>query len=283
MSITIEPSAAACGAFATGVNLAEEVSPEVVAELRRHWLEHKVLVFPQQDLSNDDLERVSAYFGELGDDPFFAHIDGHEHICAIQRNADETAPVFAEVFHSDWSFMPVPPAATALYGITIPPMGGDTLFADQVAAYEQMPDDLRVRTEGLIAIHSAELGYAPDGLYGDSEENSKRSMKIVTSEKAREKQEHPLVITHRETGKKALFSSLAYIQGFVGMDKTESDALLVDLYNHQSTEEFVYRHKWEKGMLVIWDNRSLLHSATGGYDGYDRLLHRTTIADSVAS
>ena len=211
-------------------------------------------MFPRQNLSNDDLERVSAYFGELGDDPFFGHIEGHKHICAIQRNADETAPVFAEIFHSDWSFMKTPPAATALYGIKIPPSGGDTLFADQVAAYEQMPDELRARTEG---------------------------MKIVTSEKARDKQEHPLGITHRETGNKALFSSLAYIQGFVGMDKSESDALLIDLYNHQTKEEFVYRHKWEKGMLVIWDNRSVLHSATGGYDGYDRLLHRTTIWDTV--
>ena len=281
MSLTVTPTGSSCGAVATGIDLTESVSPEIVSELRSHWLEHKVLVFPRQNLSNDDLERVSAYFGELGDDPFFGHIEGHKHICAIQRNADETAPVLAEFFHSDWSFMKTPPAATALYGIKIPPSGGDTLFADQVAAYEQMPDELRARTEGLMAIRSAELGYAPDGVYGDSEENRQRSMKIVTSEKARDKQEHPLVITHRETGNKALFSSLAYIQGFVGMDKSESDALLIDLYNHQSKEEFVYRHKWEKGMLVIWDNRSVLHSATGGYDGYDRLLHRTTISDTV--
>ena len=280
MSLIITPTDSACGAVASGIDLSQELAPELVAELRNHWLEHKVLVFPGQSLSNYDLERVSGYFSELGDDPFFGHIDGHEHICAIQRSADETAPVFAEFFHSDWSFMKSPPAATALYGITIPPSGGDTLFADQVAAYERMPDELRARTEGLVAIHSAELGYAPDGVYGDSEENRQRSMKIITSEKAREKQEHPLVITHRETGKKALFSSLAYIQGFVGMDKAESDALLVDLYKHQSREEFVYRHKWQKDMLVLWDNRSVLHSATGGYDGYDRLLHRTTIADS---
>ena len=239
-----------------------------------------MLVFPRQQMTNDDLERFSQHFGELGDDPFFGHIEGHEHICAIQRAADETAPVFAEFFHSDWSFMEVPPAGTALYGITIPPVGGDTLFADQVAAYQQLPDALRGRVEGLIAIHSAELGYAPDGVYGDSEENKKRSMKILPSEKAREKREHPLVITHRETGEKALFSSLAYIQGFVGMGKEEAGALLVDLYQHQSQEQFVYRHKWEKDMLVMWDNRSVLHSATGGYDGYDRLLHRTTIADT---
>ena len=280
MSLNVTPTGSSCGAVATGVDLSSDLSADLVAELRAHWLKHKVLVFPQQDLSNDDLERFSAYFGEPGDDPFFGHIEGHEHICAIQRLADEKAPVFAEVFHTDWSFMEVPPAGTALYGITIPPVGGDTLFANQVEAYQHLPDTLRDQVDGLTAIHSAELGYAPDGIYGDSEVNKDRSMKILPSEKAREKQEHPLVTTHRETGEKALFSSLAYIQGFVGMDREEAGALLVELYAHQSQEQFLYRHKWEKGMLVMWDNRSLLHSATGGYDGYDRLLHRTTIADT---
>jgi len=280
MAIKFTKTDAACGVVATGVDLREELTQDQVAELRAAWVEHKVLVVPEQDISNSDLERFSQYFGELGEDPFFGHIDGHEHICAIQRRADETAPVFAEFFHSDWSFMSVPPAGTALYGITIPPVGGDTLFADQVAAYKALPDELREKVDGLTAIHSAELGYAPDGVYGDSEENKGRSMKIIPSEKAREKQEHPLAKVHRETGEKALFSSFAYIQGFVGMDREEAATFLVDLYNHQTKEEFVYRHKWEKGTLVMWDNRSVLHSATGGYDGHDRLLHRTTIADS---
>ena len=280
MALTITPSGAPCGAQVTGLSLAEPLSEDLVHELRAHWLEHKVLAFPDQKLSDDDLERFSACFGEPGDDPFFEHIEGHEHICAIQRLADERTPIFAEFFHSDWSFMPVPPAATVLYSITIPPMGGDTLFADQVAAYEALGPELRERVDGLTAIHSAELGYAPDGVYGDQDQAQGRSMKIIPSEKARETFEHPLVTTHRETGKKALFSSLAYIKGFKGMDKAESDALLFDLYQHQTQEAFIYRHKWAKDMLVIWDNRSLLHAATGGYDGYDRLLHRMTIGDT---
>ena len=279
MSLQVTPTGAACGAVITGVDLTQDVDQSVIDEIRAHWLKHKVAIFPNQKLSNDDLVRVSRYFGEIGEDPFFGSIDENEFICAIQRKADETAPVFAEFFHSDWSFMKTPPAGTALYGIEIPPEGGDTLFADQVRAYKEMPDDLRARAEDLIAIHSAELGYAPDGVYGDNEVSKQRSMRIRPSEKAREKQEHPLVKPHTETGEKALFSSLAYIQGFVGMDKEVSDPLLGELYLHQSKEEFVYRHKWEKDMLVIWDNRSVLHSATGGYDGYDRLLHRTTIAD----
>ena len=280
MSLTVQPSGASCGATITGVQLNQSLSDDLVAEVRAHWLEHKVVAFPDQQLTPAQLVGFSEQFGEIGEDPFFGHIDEHHQVAAIQRNADETTTIFAEFFHSDWSFMPVPPAATALYGITIPPVGGDTLFADQVSAYEQMPDDLRERVEDLTAIHSAALGYAPDGAYGEADKEQGRSMKILPSERALETCEHPLVRTHHETGKRALFSSAAYIKGFVGLDKEESDALLMELYAYQSQPEFVYAHRWQPGMLVMWDNRSVLHAATGGYDGYDRLLHRTTISDT---
>ena len=280
MSLKVDSSGASCGATITGVQLSQSLSYDLVAEIRAHWLEHKVVAFPDQQLTPTQLVEFSEQFGEIGEDPFFGHIDEHPQVAAIQRNADEKTSIFAEIFHSDWSFMPVPPAATALYGITIPPVGGDTLFADQVAAYEQMPDDLRERAEHLTAIHSAALGYAPDGAYGEADQAQGRSMKILPSERALETYEHPLVRTHHETGKRALFSSAAYIKGFVGLEKKESDALLMELYVHQSQPEFVYAHRWQANMLVMWDNRSLLHAATGGYDGYDRLLHRTTISDT---
>ena len=280
MSLKVDPSGASCGATITGVQLNQSLSDGLVAEIRAHWLEHKVVAFPDQQLTPGQLVGFSEQFGEIGEDPFFGHIDEHPQVAAIQRNADETTSIFAEFFHSDWSFMAVPPAATALYSITIPPVGGDTLFADQVVAYEEMPDDLRERVEDLTAIHSAALGYAPDGAYGEADQEQGRSMKILPSERALETCEHPLVRTHHETGKRALFSSAAYIKGFVGLDKEESDALLMELYAHQSQPEFVYAHRWQPGMLVMWDNRSVLHAATGGYDGYDRLLHRTTISDT---
>jgi taurine dioxygenase len=280
MSIDLKPTAGCCGAVVSGIDLSQSLSEDLIGTRRQHWVDNKVLIFPKQTLTPDQLVQFSLQFGEIGDDPFFGHIEEHEQVAAIQRRADETTPIFAEIFHTDWSFLKVPPAGTALYGITIPPHGGNTLFADQVAAYEALPESLQARIEDLIAIHSAELGYAPDGAYGENDQNSGRSMKIVTSERARETCEHPLVRTHRETGKKALFSSAAYIKGFVGMDKSESDALLLELYAHQTKPEFTYSHPWEKGMVVMWDNRSLLHAATGGYDGYDRLLHRTTIADT---
>ena len=280
MPIQVEKSDATCGAAVTGVDLRQHISADLAAELRAIWLENKIIAFPDQQLNNDDLERVTLAFGDFGEDPFFGHIDGHANIAAVQRNADETTPIFAEAFHSDWSFLDVPPAGTCLFGITIPPHGGNTLFADQVTAYERLPDAMREKADKMTAIHSAELGYAPTGAYGDADQDSGRSMKIIPSEKARDKREHPFVRTHHETGKRALFSSAAYIQGFTDMEKAESDALLIEFYGHQTDEAFIYSHKWSKDMLVMWDNRSLLHAATGGYDGYDRLLHRTTIADT---
>ena len=280
MVLNVTPSNQACGARVEGIDLTQELSDAQVSELRQLWLEHKVIALPNQPLMPEDLERVAQYFGDVGEDPFFGHIDGYPNICAIQRDADEKTPIFAEIFHTDWSFMDVPPAGTALFGITIPPHGGDTLFSNQVKAYEEMPDELRERVEGLTAIHSAARGYAPDGAYGDGDQASGRSMQIKPSEKARETCSHPLVRVHHETGTKALFSSAAYIQGFEGMSPEDAEALIMELYVYQTQEKFQYRHKWEKDMLVIWDNRSLLHSATGGFDGYDRLLHRVTIADT---
>jgi len=280
MTMNIEKTNAACGAVVRGVDLSRPLSSEQVSTLRAQWLQHKVLIFPEQALSNADLERFTLYFGEFGDDPFFGHIEGHEHIAAIERRADEKTDIFAEFFHSDWSFMAIPPAGTMLYGITIPPQGGNTLFADQVLAYKLLPDELKQRADQLTAIHSAEKGYAPDGVYGEQDQAKGRSMVIIPSERARETREHPLVRTHPETGEKALFSSAAYIQGFVGLNEEENLSLLMELYAHQSKDELVYSHQWEENMLVMWDNRSVLHAATGGYDGYDRLLHRTTIADT---
>lgn len=280
MPISVEKTDASCGAFVTGVDLTQDISADLACELRAIWLENKIIAFPDQQISDDDLERFTLAFGDFGEDPFFGHIDGHENIAAIQRNADERTPIFAEAFHSDWSFLEVPPAGTCLFGITIPPSGGNTLFADQVAAYERLPDSLRDKADALTAIHSAELGYAPDGAYGEDDQEGGRSMKILPSEKAREKRTHPYVRTHHETGQKALYSSAAYIQGFEGLEKAESDALLIEFYGLQVQEELIYSHKWAKDMLVMWDNRSLLHAATGGYDGHDRLLHRTTIADT---
>lgn len=273
--IEITPSGQVCGATVRNVDL-RRLDDDTVAEIRAAWLAHKVLAFPDQDLSDDDLEAFTLRFGPFGDDPFFASIDGHPHIAAIRRRADETSKLFAENWHADWSFQEFPPDGTCLYGKVIPPAGGDTLYADQQAALEAMPDELRARVDGKVAIHSARGSYAPDGLYGDGDDGD-RSMQIRPGEAAYATQLHPLIRPHRETGADTLYSTIGYIIGIEDMADDEARELLIELYSWQTRDEFQYTHHWEPNMLTMWDNRCVLHRATGGYDGHERLLHRTTI------
>ncbi|MEP0202510.1 MAG: TauD/TfdA family dioxygenase [Halioglobus sp.] len=278
MTITVTPSGQVCGAAVTGVDLTQPLDTETIAAIRAAWLEHHVLSFPGQPMSDDDLERFTEYFGGFGDDPFIASVEGREHVIAVQRSANEQAPLFAENWHTDWSFQEKPPAGTCLFGITIPPMGGDTLYADQHAAFKAMPADLRSRLEGKLAIHSAKMAYSPEGMYGEADQAIDRSMDIRPSTEANLTQTHRIIRPHPETGELGIFGSIGYMIGIEGMSDDEAVATLLELSEWQTREEFVYTHKWEKDMLVMWDNRSVLHRATGGYEGHDRLLHRTTIA-----
>ena len=283
MEFEITPSGQACGATVSGVDLTRELDPGTIAAIRTAWLDHQVLCLPDQDLSHNDLERFTLAFGPFGADPFIEPIRGHPHIIAVHRRADETAPVFAEAWHADWSFQTDPPDGTCLYSKIIPPVGGDTHFINQYAALATMPSDLRARIEDLRAVHSARAAYAPDGLYGATDTVETRAMKIIPGVEAYDTQTHPLIRTHPETARDTLYGCIGYITGIVGMDSSEARDLLVDLYRWQTQEKLQYHHRWEPDMVVMWDNRCTLHQATGGYDGYERLLYRTTIGSNPAS
>lgn len=275
MSLTITRSGQSCGAEVRGADLSKPLPGDLIAEIRSQWLEHQVLSFPDQRLSEDDLERFTLAFGPFGDDPFIAPLPGRKHIIAVKRAADETSPIFAESWHSDWSFQKAPPQGTCLYGITIPPKGGDTLFVNQYAALAAMPADLRRRIEGKKAIHSAKNAYSPKGMYGAGDKG--RSMDIRPSEEAEATHTHPFIRMHPETGRESLFGCAGYIIGVEGMGEQEGWDLVTEVYRWQTRPEFQYRHRWQENMLLMWDNRCTLHMATGGYAGHDRLLHRTTI------
>ncbi|MCP5383967.1 MAG: TauD/TfdA family dioxygenase [Altererythrobacter sp.] len=272
----IERSGSTCGATVHGVDLSGPLDSELISEIRSAWLKHRVLAFADQSMDDDALERLTIAMGGFGEDPYFAPIEGREHIAAILREADETSPLFAEKWHSDWSFLPDPPAGTCLMAVDIPSTGGDTLFADQIAAFAALPEDRKTQLRRLNAVHSAIYAYSPDGEYGERDKG--RSMAIRPDESARQSHVHPLIRQHPETGEEAIFSTLGYIVGIEGMAQNNAFALLAELAQWQSRDEFVYSHKWQPGMVVMWDNRSVLHRATGGYEGQRRELHRTTIA-----
>ena len=273
----IEPSGQACSARVTGVDFRSDLESATINLIRAAWLEHHVLTFPDQNLGDDDLVRVAQYFGKLGAEPFFVPIDGSDHVVALTRRADEKAPVFAENWHADWAFLEDPPIGTCLYSLVIPPVGGNTGFTNQHLALEAMPSKLRERLDGRTGLYSAASAYAPDGMYGAGEQESDRSMKITYSEEARAVQRPPLIHRHPETGRETIRACLGYITGIEDMDQQESLGLLTELYQWQTRDEFQYIHEWEPGMFVIWDNRSCLHRAYGGYDGHDRELHRITV------
>lgn len=273
----ITPQAAPCGVVVRGIDLREALAADTVARLRQAWLEHQVLAFPDQDLSLDDLERIALHFGPYGTDPFFGSVPGHPHIAQVRRDADEKTKIFAETWHSDWSFLPAPPQATLLYGNVVPPVGGDTLFANQVAAWDALPPSMKALLRDKQGIHSARRGYAREGMYGERDQG--RSMAIRYGDDALATQTHPIARVHPETGRTALFVSPGYTIGIEGLDDGEAQALLVELFRHQVRDDFVYRHRWSAGMLLMWDNRCVIHAATGGYDGHARLLHRITLAE----
>ena len=278
--ITITPSGQACGAAITGVDLSKPLNDDQIRAIRNAWLEHHVVSFPDQNLSDDDLERFATYFGRFGEDPFFGPIEGREHIAAICREAEDTSPIFAESFHSDWSFMASPPIATVLYGLDIPPSGGDTYFVNQHKALAEMPADLKSRLSGKTAVHSAKYAYSPEGLYGD--EDNIGSMDIRPSEQAYESNTHEILRAHPETGEPGIFGApIAYIIGIEDMPDEEAHALVGEMHEWQIQDQFVYQHKWQNNMLVMWDNRSVLHRASGGYEGHRRELHRITVYDNA--
>ena len=277
MPLSVTPQAAPCGAIVRGVDLCQALSAAQAAEIRQAWLAHQVLAFPDQPMSVDDLERFATSIGPFSPDPYFESIPGHPHVAQVKREADETSSIFADNWHSDWSFLPSPPAATLLYGDVIPPIGGDTLFANQYAAWDALPAAMKTLLQDKQGVHSARRGYSRQGRYG--EKDAGRSMAIKFDDSALSTQLQPVARRHPETGRTALYVSPGYTIGIAGLPEDQAQALLAELFAHQGQERFVYRHRWQQGTLLMWDNRCLVHAATGGYQGHRRLLHRITVGE----
>ena len=271
-------SSSSLGVEITDVNLNEKLTFETIQKIRSVWLDKGVAIFPNQDLTHDEFQNFSLEFGNFGDDPFLGGLDEKPNIVEVKRLASEKSSPFGGGWHSDWSFQENPPAATFLLSKIIPPIGGDTLFANTQIAYEDLDAEIKSKIDNLKVVHSAKLPYADDGFYATEKEQ--RSMNIITSKEAKKEQIHPLVKVHPETQKKGLFINPVYTSHICGFNEEESFLLLSKLYEHMTQEKYIYRHKWNENMLLMWDNRTVMHMAEDGYDGYDRLLHRITIANS---
>ena len=254
-----------------------DLTEENIAFLRSKWVEYGLIVFPKLPLSHDEFKDFALSFGDFGDDPFISSLPNYPNIAEIKRSANEKATPFGGTWHSDWSFMKKPPSATLLHSKIIPPVGGNTLFANTEKSFAALPEDMKNKLRNLKVIHSAKVPYADDGFY--ALEKEERSMKILPSKEAKATFSHPMVKIHPETNKECLFINPVYTINIEGFSEDESQQLLWELYEHMIQDKFVYEHVWNEDMLIMWDNRTVMHQATGGYDGYDRLLHRITLAE----
>ena len=263
------------GVEVTNFSLAD-LTEENISFLRSKWVEYGLIVFPELPLSHDEFKDFALSFGDFGDDPFISSLPDYPNIAEIKRSANEKATPFGGTWHSDWSFMNKPPSATLLHSKIIPPVGGNTLFANTERSFAALPEEMKNKLRKLKVIHSAKIPYADDGFY--ALEKEERSMKILSSKEAKATFSHPMVKIHPETNKECLFINPVYTINVEGFSEDESQQLLWELYEHMIQDQFVYEHVWNDDMLIMWDNRTVMHQATGGYDGYDRLLHRITLA-----
>ena len=276
MEFTAPSSPSKLGVQIKNLTIGTTLSEKHIQSIRYQWVTYGVAIFPNQKLTLEQYENFSQFFGSFGEEPFLIPMQEHPHIVKLHRKPKEEAAHFGGAWHSDWSFQHAPPSATMLYSEIIPPTGGDTLFANTADAYDDLTDELKEKIQNMRCLHSAKLPYAKDGVYAT--EGKKRTMEIHTSDEANKMISHPLVRTHKETGRKTLFINPVYTIEIEGLLKEHSDSLLFELYIHMAQEKYIYRHQWEPDMLIMWDNRTVMHMAEGGYDGHERLLHRITIA-----
>jgi len=276
----ITPSSDGFGATLSGVLLNGNLSKAQVGTILDAINQYAVVSFPKQDLTPSSLEDFSQRLGEFGHDPYVQSMEGFEHVIEVRRDPDETAPIFGSLWHSDWSFQKVPPSITALYSVEIPPRGGDTLFADHRRAFESLSPKLQQFFISLEGVHSAGPAYSNTvGLF--SKDDDTRSMKIVVSPDADNCVTHPVVRRNLPSQRDALYVNHVYTTAIKDLSERESDVILKFLFSLCTREEFTYRHVWEPNTLLLWDNRCVSHYAEGGYEGYSRLLYRTTIAGEV--
>ncbi|MPS79707.1 MAG: TauD/TfdA family dioxygenase [Achromobacter sp.] len=271
------------GAKVFDVDLSKPMDSTAFHALYDAWLSHSILVFPGQQLTPDQQISFSRLFGELDIHVFKKALHpNHPEIYRLSNVMEAGKQIgkgSTQYWHSDLSYMDEPAKASLLYSIEAPEVGGDTLYADMYAAYDELPASLKEKIEKIEVVHNFTDFPARYARMNNTMENVpvippeiRESMADVV---------HPMVIQHPETGKRALYVNAGFSVSCVGLPSGESEALLKELFERAVQEKYIYRHKWKVGDVVLWDNRCVIHSATGGYQApMRRLMHRTTIHGS---
>ena len=275
--ITVTPSGSACGADIGGIDASKPIDPQTVAAIRKAWLDHQVICLRDQDLTGEDQRRFAGYFGQVGAymRPASRQHPSHQSntymlISNIRENGQPIGahPDGEMMWHTDTAYHKHPHMATTLYGVEVPKVGADTCFSNQYAVYDALPERLKTRLKGAMAMNAYEFG------------TTVKTFARYDREKVPH-HAHPVFRKHPETGRTAVYVCPLMTEELVGFPEEESRAILEEIYALQAEPRFIYAHKWRVGDLVMWDNRCLLHARTDFSRDERRLLRRVTIEDGA--
>ena len=259
----------ALGAELSGVDLSRALSHSDFKEIKRLWLEHLVIFFRGQKLNEEQYMAFAGQFGEPVEYPMVKGLPGFPKIIEVKKLEHERIP-FGGIWHTDTAYLERPPMASMLLAREIPPFGGDTLFANMYLAYENLSEGLKGLLSNLKAINSSKKA--------DASKTREDRIKTDGAQQSDFEAEHPVVRTHPETGRKALYVNSGHTVRFAGWTEEESAALLRYLYDWQIKPEFTCRFVWQPGSIALWDNRCAQHNPVNDYHGYRRVMHRITLA-----
>jgi len=263
--LTLQPLSPTVGAEISGVDLARTLDDATLAELRRALLEYKVIFFRDQDITTEQHLAFARRFGALETHPFAPHKEGYPEVLLLEKN--EEVGGYENVWHSDVTWRLQPSLGSVLRAREVPEVGGDTLFCDMYAAYDGLDDDVKASLEGLRAVHDFTRTFGrrlePEALVQKQEEYPPA--------------EHPVVRTHPETGRKALYVNAAFTSHVVGLERAQSRPLLDLLYRQATVPEYQCRFRWRPESIAFWDNRAVQHYAASDYWPQRRVMERVTI------
>jgi taurine dioxygenase len=264
------------GAEVRGLDLAQPLDRDTSDALNRAFAQHHVLVVRDQDLTPAQFIAAAQVFGELQPhDKKEIHVPGFPQMYFVSN--EQTVPgkryISGESFHTDHSNHPAPPKATTLFAVSLPSRGGDTQYVNMHQAWDELPEATKRRIDGLKAVHVYQSKYSPRELRPLSADSAKALPPPGI---------HPLVRTHPENGRKALFLNPVRIEGIVGLPDDAALDLVAELMAHATQPKYEYRHQWHYGDMVIWDNRSVMHKANPDYDMRERrYLYRLMLKGEV--
>jgi taurine dioxygenase len=267
--LTLMPMTPTIGAEVEGVDLTRPLDARTVSALRQALLDWKVLFFRDQDITTEQHLAFARSFGDLEVHPFAPQKPGYPEVLAITHDANSRGK--ENTWHSDVTWRLEPSLGSILRALEIPPVGGDTLFADMYAAYEGLKDEVKAKVEGRVAVHDFVNFRKGMRKRGVSEEE------IAAFDRKYPTVEHPVIRTHPETGRKAIYVNAGFTQHIVGMEKAESDALLAHLYAQAAIPEHQCRFRWTPNAIAFWDNRASQHYAASDYFPAVRRMERVTV------